>query len=272
MPELAVDGIRYAYLDEGSGPLILFGHGLAAGKEMFAAQIAVLRDRYRCVSLDWPGHGESGCPEGWDFYGMADIAAALLDELDDGPAVLAGLSQGSMAFTRLALRRPDLVHALILMSTGSRAPTREEAQEVRGLMTALRDGSDEERRALVRDVLLNILYSPAWLRDNPDRAAHEIEAILAQDREGMYRAGEAVAARDDVTSRLPEIVAPTLVIVGEDDVPTPPEEAERVVAGIGGAELVRIPAAGHHPPVENPDATTAAIETFLARIGAPSAA
>ena len=41
MPELTVDGIRYAYLDEGSGPLILFGHGLAAGKEMFAAQIAV---------------------------------------------------------------------------------------------------------------------------------------------------------------------------------------------------------------------------------------
>ena len=77
-----LNGQRYAYLDEGEGPLVVFGHGVLADKSMFEAQIEALRDRYRCVSLDWPGHTGSGYREkGWSFYDMADDSVALLDQL-----------------------------------------------------------------------------------------------------------------------------------------------------------------------------------------------
>lgn len=64
MPRTTVNATRYAYVDEGEGDLLLFGHGLLASKKMFRANEA-LKDRCRCESIDWPGHGESlpGCEQ-----------------------------------------------------------------------------------------------------------------------------------------------------------------------------------------------------------------
>jgi pimeloyl-ACP methyl ester carboxylesterase len=272
MPEFTVAGTRYAYLDEGSGPLVLFGHGLFAGKEMFAAQIDALRDRWRCVALDWPGHGASGAPEAWTFDDMADVAVALLDELGEERAVLAGLSQGAMVFMRLAIRHPERVAALILMSTSARAPAPEDKDAILGLVEALRVGSDAERRALARDVLGKLLLGRSWPAAQPEAAAEALEIALAQDPDRMVGAARAIAAREDVLDALGAVRAPTLVLVGEEDVPTPVPEAEAIAAAVPGAELVRIPRAGHHAPVENPEDTTAAIEAFLTRVAAGSAA
>src|SRR6478609_4404658 len=118
MPTIDVNGVPYAYVDEGSGPLVLFGHGLLANKEMFRAQIDALRDRYRCVSVDWPAHGQSGWRTGgFTFADLVSDTAALLGALGETPAVLVGLSQGAMVFMRLAYRHPELVRGLVLMDT-----------------------------------------------------------------------------------------------------------------------------------------------------------
>src|SRR3954452_11106083 len=99
MPITVVNGVPYAYVDEGSGPLVLFGHGLLANKEMFRAQIDALRGRYRCVSIDWPGHGASGWRVGgFTFDDMVEDTVTLLRVLGQVPAVLVGLSQGGMVF------------------------------------------------------------------------------------------------------------------------------------------------------------------------------
>ena len=91
------NGQRYAYLDEGEGPLVVFGHGVLADKSMFEAQIEALRDRYRCVSLDWPGHTGSGYREkGWSFYDMADDSVALASELKAAGADLVDCSTGGV--------------------------------------------------------------------------------------------------------------------------------------------------------------------------------
>lgn len=76
--------------------------------------------------------------------------------------------------------------------------------------------------------------------------------------------------REAITPELPDIRAPTLVIVGDEDVATVPSKAERIVAGIANATLVVIAKAGHSSTVEQPAAVTAAITSFLEGIDSPA--
>jgi 3-oxoadipate enol-lactonase len=148
MRETTVNGTSYAFIDEGSGPLIVFGHGLLASKEMFRAQIDALKDRYRVVSVDWPGHKDSGPPpEGWDFWRMAEDTAALVsEELGEERAVFCGLSQGGFGFMRLALRHPEMVRGLVLMDTSAGPEPTENLESYRQLSEAMLHGDDETRR------------------------------------------------------------------------------------------------------------------------------
>jgi pimeloyl-ACP methyl ester carboxylesterase len=267
MPSAQLNGTSYAYLDEGDGPLIVFGHGLLDSKEMFRAQIDALKDRYRCVSVDWPGHAGSGYkPDGFSFYDMADDSAALLEHLGAERAVFAGLSQGGMVFMRLALGRPELLAGLILLDTSAGPEDPERLPGYEQMATAIRTG-DEQTRRQVGQAAQQILYGPKWLAANPQRAEHELELMLSHDLEGQYLAERAVFDRDDVLPRLGEIETPTLIICGEDDGATTPERSREMQAAIGGSELVMIPDAGHHSAIEQPAAVTAAIEGFLERIG-----
>jgi 3-oxoadipate enol-lactonase len=266
VPTATVNGTPYAYVDEGSGPLVVFGHGLLAGREMFRAQIDALRDRYRCVSLDWPGHGGSGfAPGGWTMWDMGRDAAALVEQLGEEQAVFAGLSQGGMAFMRLAMERPRVVRALVLMDT-SAAP---EDPDARPRYEELSEGllhGDEATRSALMDTVLTIMFSAAWRAREPEALVREKAHMLAHDRRGQYRAAWTVFERDDVTERLGEISAPTLVLCGTEDVATVPDMSRILAERIPGAELVWIDGAGHHSAVEEPELVTRALEAFLARV------
>jgi 3-oxoadipate enol-lactonase len=266
MPTTTVNGTDYAYIDEGDGPLVLFGHGLLASKEMFRAQIDALRSRYRCVSIDWPGHAESGFREGgWDFYDLGEDAVELVRKLGAERAVFAGLSQGGMIFMRMALRHPELVQALILLDTSAGPEDPATVDGYRQMAELLRTGDDAARERTV-DVSQQILYGQTWRDANPEGVQHERELMLAHDREGIYLACQAVFDRDDVLEEVSAITAPAMIIVGEEDTATPPERARELHGAIEGSELVLIPGAGHHSPIENPSPVTEAIERFLARV------
>jgi pimeloyl-ACP methyl ester carboxylesterase len=266
MPQTTVNGTRYAYIDEGDGDLLLFGHGLLANKDMFRAQVDALKDRWRCVSIDWPGHSESGYPEGgWSMEAMGADAAALVGELGYEQAVFIGLSQGGMAFMRTALTKPEVMRALVLLDTSAGPENQESLPGYEQLREMLASG-DDGARSQAADAAQLVLYGQTWRERNPDGLAHEKQIVLAHDPVGLNLACRAVFDRGDVTDRLGEITAPTLVICGEEDTATPPERAREIADAIEGAELVMIPEAGHHSPIENPQPVTEAIERFLARL------
>lgn len=272
MPQTTVNGTRYAYIDEGEGELLLFGHGLLASKEMFRAQIDALKDRFRCVSLDWPGHADSGYSEGgWSIEDMAADAVALVRELGQDQAVFIGLSQGGMAFMRAAWTEPDVVRALVLLDTSAGPENPDSLPSYEGLREAL-VSDDDAARSQAADGAQAVLYGATWSARNPEALGHEKELMLSHDRAGLNLACRAVFDRVDVSDRLSEIKAPTLVICGEEDVATPPEKARQIADAIEGAELVMIPEAGHHTPIENPQPVTDALERFLARVGAGATA
>jgi len=272
VPATTLDGTPYAYVDEGSGPLIVFGHGLLAGREMFRAQIDALKDRYRCVSLDWPGHGDSGfAPGGWTMWDMGRDAAALVEHLGAEQAIFAGLSQGGMAFMRLALERPGIVRALVLMDTSAGPENPEALPAFEQIAADMRHG-DEATRSALTDTVQTILFGAPWRAREPEALAREKAHMLAHDPQGQYLAARAVFDRDDVTERLGEIAAPTLVVCGTEDLATVPDLARTLAERIPGAELVWIEGAGHHSPIEEPEAVTRALEGFLARVAAAGAA
>jgi pimeloyl-ACP methyl ester carboxylesterase len=82
-------------------------------------------------------------------------------------------------------------------------------------------------------------------------------------RRDIWRAVNGVVDRGGIHDELRRISAPTVILVGDEDVATPRPKAERIAAAIAGARLVEIPRAGHSSPVEEPQAVTAAIEQFL---------
>src|SRR5512138_526023 len=120
---LDVNGTSLHVEDTGAaaGETVVFSHGLLWNTELFAAQIAALRGRYRCIAWDHRGQGRSAS----DFrhaIGMELVwqdAVALLTKLGTGPVHFVGLSMGGFVAMRMGARRPDLVRSLILVETSS---------------------------------------------------------------------------------------------------------------------------------------------------------
>jgi pimeloyl-ACP methyl ester carboxylesterase len=117
MPFKEINGTRIHHTETGSGPeTIVFSHGLLMSGEMFRDQVAAFSDRYRCITFDHRGQGQSEVTEsGYDMDTLAEDAAALIRELNCAPCHFAGLSMGGFVGMRLAIRHPELLKSLILL-------------------------------------------------------------------------------------------------------------------------------------------------------------
>lgn len=266
MPTIDLNDTTLYYEDTGAGSTgetIAFSHGLLWGTELFAPQIAALRSRYRCIAWDHRGQGKSAS----DHRTTIDLelvwkdAVLLLEALGAKAKAVhfAGLSMGGFVGMRMAARRPDLVRSLILIETSSDPEPRENVGRYRTLSGVVRVLGPRLVRSRIGPIMLgkSILTNPSRKR--------EVEAYveLMSRRRDIWRAVNGVIDRAGVHDELGRISVPTLVVVGEEDVATPPPKAERIAAGITGARIVRIPHAGHSSTVEEPEAVTSAMESFL---------
>jgi pimeloyl-ACP methyl ester carboxylesterase len=104
------------------------------------------------------------------------------------------------------------------------------------------------------------------LRQRPDVVENVRRVMLAADPRAVAAATRGMAERPDMTAWLPEIGCPTLVVVGSEDVVSPPAEMRSMAEAIPVARFVEIPSAGHLSPLEKPAAVNAAIAAFLATL------
>jgi pimeloyl-ACP methyl ester carboxylesterase len=195
-----------------------------------------------------------------DVY--ADDLAALLDVLKLDRAVIAGLSMGgyvAMAFARRHARR---IAALILADTRAGADTPEAGAGRRQTADrVLREGV-----GVVAATMIEKLIAAATRSQRPALADDLNAIMLSNTPQGVAAALHALADRPDSLASLAAITAPTLVIVGEQDVLTPPAESEKIAAAVRGARLARIADAGHAPNLEQPAAFNDAVRSFLATL------
>jgi pimeloyl-ACP methyl ester carboxylesterase len=272
MPLLECNGAKISYESTGDGPeTIVFAHGLLWSGDMFAAQVAEFSKRYRCVTFDFRGQGKTPVTPGG--YGMDDLtndAVALIETLGVGPVHFAGLSMGGFVAMRLGARRPDLVRSLILLET-SAGP---EPPEKIGSYKQLAFVGRWLGFGVVASQVMPIMFGKTFVNDPARKTERDYwrARLIANDRIGVQRALGGVIERASIEDELGKITAPTLVIVGDEDVATVPAKAERIRDGIAGAKLVVIPKAGHSSTIEEPQAVNAAIARFLADVSASTPA
>lgn len=255
-----INDINLAYSDEGHGPPVVFLHAFPLNRTMWASQVADLSDRYRVVTIDLRGHGESDAPM-WRYTldQFAEDVHGLLEHLGIARATFVGLSMGGYILFALHRTHPELFHVLVLADTRAAADT-PDAKAARFSMAqiAYRRGA-----SAIADLMLPKLLSPAACEHRAD-LQHQLRTIITGNQvSGIVGDLMAMEERPDSTPLLHTISVPTLVIVGEEDLASPPEEVESMANRIPGSTFVRIPQAGHLSNMENPTAFNAALLTFL---------
>lgn len=272
MPTAEINGITLAYTDTGAPPGrpdaagVVFGHGLLFSGWMFHPQVAALRQQYRCVTIDWRGQGDTpATPGGYDMDTLTGDAIALIEHLGIGPVHYVGLSMGGFVGLRIAARRGALLRSLTLLDTSA---DREDPGKV-GRYKLLALIYQLMGIKPVRAKVLPLMFGPTFLASPAGRevVAEWTERLAGCDRGGIRKAVLGVADRLPVRPELVHITAPTLVVVGADDVSTPPDKADQLATGIAGAKLEMLANSGHSCTVEQPAVVTAVLERFLASVG-----
>ena len=260
MPEIQVAGARLYYEDSGgSGPAVVFAHGLLWSTSMWRFQVAAFRDRYRCLAFDFRGQGRSEVTaSGYDMETLTLDTAQLIEKLVAGPVHFAGLSMGGFVGMRLAARRPELVRTLALLDTAAdpEPPLNRPKYAALGLLTRLLG-----TRLLTGEVM-KVMFARSFLQD-PARAALRAEQrqqLIDNRLAGSLRATAGVMQRKGVErAELARIGCPTRVISGAEDAAIVPARSRRLQEQIPGARFVSIPRAGHTATVEEPEAVNAAL-------------
>ena len=263
MPHIMVNGARLYYEQHGGGPqTVIFAHGLLWSGQMFAQQVDVLQQRYRCITFDWRGQGQSEVTRaGYDMESLYADTLALIDALGIKACHFVGLSMGGFIGMRLAARRPDIVTSLILLGTSADPEPAANIPKYRMLNLVGRWLGF----GLVAAQVMPIMFGQKFLGD-PTRSRLREEwrrRMLANHRIGITQATAGVITRRGIYDQLHLIRAPTLILVGDQDVATPPAVAQRIHAQIPQSQMAIIPGAGHTSTVEEPEAVNAAILAFL---------
>lgn len=256
--ELA-DGLALHYTDRGAGPPLLLIAGIPAIAEDWDALAMPLSASRRVIAYDNRGSGASSVTDGpYTTAQLAGDAVALLDHLAIDRADVFGMSMGGMIAEELAIRSPQRVRRLVLGCThaGIAHAARQPPATARAFAMQTDDWG-ERMRALAPhafastvddELLAGFIAKKSRDVQDPRGYAAQIAAVLAHDCAG----------------RLDTIVAPTLVLTGDDDRVIPGASSELLCERIPGARLEIIPGAGHLFFIEKPSETLRLLEEFLA--------
>ncbi|MBZ0143144.1 MAG: 3-oxoadipate enol-lactonase [Rhodocyclaceae bacterium] len=256
--KVRANGIDIHYEVSGSGPWLTLSHSLCCDVSMWQPQLAALEKRFTVLRFDTRGHGGTDAPAGaYTFDQLADDVLGLLDALQVERTHFCGLSMGGMIGQHLALKAPQRIDRLVLADTTSRMPA--EAQPL--WAERIRVAQEKGMGAHVQPTLER-WFTASWRAVHPE-VMEAIGNLIRNTPVAGYVGCAQTIARIDVTDRLSGIKAPTLVIVGRDDLGTPPAMSEAIAAAIPGARLAVIPEASHLSNIEQADAFNRLLLDFL---------
>ncbi len=250
--------VQLHYADTGEGPAVVFINALGTDLRLWDAIIPHLPKGLRVIRFDKRGHGLSSCPPApYAMGALVRDAERLLDHLDVRDSSVVGLSIGGMIAQGLAVKRPDLVRAMVLSNTAARIGTREMWE---GRIGALRGGGFES----IADAVMERWFSRRF-RATPDLAVWR-NMLTRQPLEGYIGCCAAIAGADFHPSTA-TLTLPTLAIAGDEDGATPPDLVRETADLVKGSRFHLIRRAGHLPCVEKPADYGRALTAFLNEIG-----
>lgn len=260
MPTIKINGANIYYEIHGHGPeTMLFSHGLLFSGKMFKDQIDYFKARYKCVVYDHRGQGRSEVTEnGYDMESIYEDAIQLIKELNLGPCHMVGLSMGGFVSMRIAARNPEMLKSLILLETSAEEEPNKIKYNLLKMITQVFGVSS------VINKVMPIVFGQTFLNDPVRKDLVQTwRGELLTNKKTIGRAVKGVIDRKGVMNELDNIHIPTLVIVGDEDVATPPEKSKNIKLKIPQARLAIIKRAGHSSVIEEPLQVIDTIEVFL---------
>ena len=258
-----VNGRKLGYEESGYGEAIVFIHGFPHDRSLWSQQRVALASRARCITPDLAGFGESAPVASTSMESYADDIFLLLDHLEIDRATIAGLSMGGYIALACWRKYASRIDGMILCDTRATADN-DAAKAKRNEAIAL---VEREGVAALAAQQITGMVGKRTREQNPALQETMMRMMSRQSREGVIAALAALRDRPDSTSTLGTMTARTLIVVGEDDVITPPSDSRAMLEMLpkaARAQLDIIAGAGHVSCVERPAAVTRAIVDYLA--------
>ncbi len=252
-------GVRIAWDAVGAGPPLLLIHGLGYARWGWEPVVGPLSERFRVLSFDNRGIGESDVPPG--PYSAAELAAdtvAVLDAAEVERAHVVGTSLGGMIAQELALSFPERIEKLVLACTTPGGPDAAPMPERTVSLIA-------EAATLAPEVVLRRFVENALAIDAPEELVERIFRLRLEhppDPAG-WQAQAAAGATFDVFDRLGELRAPTLILHGTEDGVVDVRNASLLAERIPDARVELFEGGGHLFFWERPARFVRAVEEFL---------
>ncbi len=258
MPKIVVDdGCKINVEVEGpaDAPTLMLSNSLGTNLHMWDPQAPEFAKHYRVIRYDRRGHGQSDVPEGpYSMERLGRDAIAVLDALGIEKTNWCGLSMGGMVGQWLGANAPDRMEKLVLSNTNfhyaDKAPWHDRIKLI-----------EEKGLGQLVDGNMQRWFTEGFRNRAPDIIATMKEMFVATDVKGYVGCCQAIMAMDFRESNA-GVTTPTLVIVGAQDVATPPAAGEAIQQQIKGAKLASIDAA-HISNMEQPAAYTKTVLDFL---------
>jgi 3-oxoadipate enol-lactonase len=256
-------GCRLYYEIDGSGPLLVFAHGLGGNHLSWWQQVPHFRDRYTCVTFAHRGFAPSSAPSaGPDPADYAGDLAALIDHLGGQNVRIVAQSMGGWTALEYALAQPHRVRALVLASTAgpiARAPALFADPEE--LPTWERNAA--AAASALQAANIHVAAGERMAREQP--AAHflyqEIDALSSVDKVKLrQKLHDTMTRPADV---LRTLKVPTLWLIGEEDIVYPPFLSDVLAKLMPNARAVRVAQAGHSVCFERPAEFNRIVDEFL---------
>jgi proline iminopeptidase len=270
VPTAAVNGTEIHYEVDGDGhPCLVLHGGLGHDHTLYRKTLGPLSPPLQLVYLDHRGNGRSGRPplDTLTMAQLADDAVALADHLGIDRFLVLGHSYGGFIAQELAIRHPDRVDGVVLVTTtAGQLGTGESEDDTEpgppmppdfAAAMATPPTSDEEYAAGTARLLRHYLHQA------------EVDEVLALEHDTVWSAaammrGFQVLSTWSAIDRLPQVRCPVLLVAGRHDVVTSFPQASRIARHLPDAEVVVLEHSAHYPWLDEPDAFFAAVHGWLA--------
>lgn len=260
----ALGGRVIRYLEAGLGRPLLLLHAFPLSADMWRPQLERVPHGWRFIAPDLRGLGGSLIDDDHAVVveDYAHDALALLDALQLERAVIGGLSLGGYVTFAMHRRDPGRFSGMLLADTKAAADTDDGRRARRAMLDTVRSTGVP---AIV-DEMLGRLLGDTSRRERPEVVAEVRRLIAAAPQAGVEAAIYALMNRPDSTAGLSAIACPTLVMVGDEDLITPPADAPALQRSIAGSRLAIVPRAGHLSNLEAADEFSTTIAGWLASL------